>query len=203
MNKRWIAVSISFLCILSICAGCRLKNSANVQQEIQNDILAEENNYFDIIDKSTVDTQAYEYIVYTKSGEIARRETVSREPKICLLHNGLLEIATSHGSSAQLFQYYDVEKNLFSETAFWNRALVLEDGKIVYMTLDEENENVLVIQDIFDAEKYYKQVRRNFWPTAVPHLALDHAQVAENGELEITYYSGIDAHVEKERIPLQ
>ena len=204
MIKRWALVGLCLACALSICTGCHLKSNTTVQPETQKSNHAEEENkHFEIVDKSTVDAQKYEYIIYTKEGEAAWKEEVSREPHIRLLQNGLLEIMTSHGSPAQLYRYYDINNNAFSSESFWNRALVLDDGKIVYMSMDEESKTVLVIQDIFDKEKYYKEIHRDFSPLAVPSLTLLDAQVTENGDLEITYYSGSEQNIENETISLQ
>ncbi len=204
MIKRVLVVGLCLLCILQGCMVAKPDKYGAVQQATQKSkFTVEENKYFEVNNKSTEDAQLYEYVIYNKDGEVVRKEEVGREPHVVLLQNGLLEIMTSHGSSAQLYRYYDVTNNVFSSEAFWNRSLVLDDGKIVYMDFDEDNNIVLVIQDIFDKSKYYKEIRRDFSPFAVPCMVLKTARIVEKENLEITYYQGDAQRLVSEIISLR
>ncbi len=202
MLKRRVFFILGLLCALLVCAECGWRNNVAERQKDQQNNLIEETKYFEITDKSTAGAQLYEYVIYTKDGRVACKEEVGRQPCIELLPGGLLEIQTSHGSNAQLYRYYDINKDLFSGESFWNRSLVCEDGKVIYMSLDEKNKTVLIIQDIFDKEKYYREVHRDFAPFAVPSMALEAVKILENGDLEIMYCSTNAQKLEKEIIPL-
>ena len=204
MIKRCLIVGLFLLCILSGCADIKFDSHTDAQQQAEKSkFVGEENKYFEVLDKSTEDTQLYEYVIYNKYGKVARKEEAGREPHIVLLQNGLLEIMISCGSPAQLYRYYDINNDVFSNESFWNRALVLEDGKIVYMSIDEgSKQSMLVIQDIFDKNKYYKEVHRDFSPFAVPSMLLKETRVLENGNLEITYFKGEEQSLETEIIDL-
>lgn len=120
-------------------------------------------------DKSTI----YETVLYT-------------EPQITVLDDGVLRMHTGAGNVTQ-YSFFDTVHNKVSPV-YENPELV-QDGKIVYMTL-HQNEMQLVVRDIFDETVFYRVYDRDFSKTAVPADALTSAVFTDENTLQVTYLSG-------------
>ena|GEM_PF-3064311 len=120
-------------------------------------------------DKSTI----YETVLYT-------------EPQITVLDDGVLCMHTGAGNVTQ-YSFFDTVRNRVSPV-YENPELV-QDGKIIYMTL-YESKMQLVVRDIFDETVLYHTYDREFSKTAVPADALTSAVFTDENTLQVTYLSG-------------
>lgn len=195
--KVFITMFLYAFCISM--TGC--SNYHFVEKQQVNSGVTEE-CHFSIVKKPIGNTVNYTIYVYNEEGSVVFQEEVEREPHINLIEGNILEITTSHGTSAELYRYYDISRDVFSEDAFWNRAITI-DRKIVYMDIDEKNGgNVLVIRDIFDDRIYHKEIKRDFSALAVPSLILKKVCVQKNGSIEIEYLCGEQQELVREIISL-
>ena len=205
MKKEKMFFLIFLLFVLFLLSGCFVEKTD--EELLENGVVEEqieilENQYFTIKNLSTDTEQKYEYIIYNKYGNIVLKEESYREPNINLLSENLLEIRTSHGSSAVLFRYYDIKNDCLSTDSFWNRSFVV-DNKIFYMDINKENNRmILIVRDIFDKTKYYKEFERDFSKTAVPSLALKSIKILDKENFEIEYFSGEQYELKQEVISI-
>lgn len=194
LSKGKVFILLIVFCYL--ISGCS-KHNISVKNEMDN----KETRHFSISYNSDYENPNYQLIIYNKNGNVVLREDWEREPRINEMGK-MLEIITSHGSSAAKYRYYDIENEMFSEDDFWNRAIVTEDKKIVYMDVDEKNGgSLLIIQDIFDKEIYYKEIKRDFSPFAVPSMIIENVYINKN-KLYIEYFQGEHYTLVKEVVEL-
>ena len=185
MMKRFLYLLLIF--VVATLGACNY-SEADLKKENE----PSEKTYYEIIDKTDEGGEyGYEFFIYDGKGNIVLHNETRVEPRIEYTESGLLEIMVSVGSSAQLFRYYDIEKNILSEESFWNPAAVKGD-MIAYMTLDDENNILLAVQNIFDRNVFYKEFEFDFSPTAVPSNVLEKAEFIDDNTLSITYMKGED-----------
>lgn len=91
--------------------------------------------------------------------------------------------------NAICYQFYDTEKN--SVSPIYENIDAVDYGKIVYMTISD-GMNKLIVTDLFDDEKYYREYERDFSPTAIPSDALKSANFISENKIEICYLKGND-----------
>ena len=129
--------------------------------------------------------------------EIVKREIVLRKPpEITYLGDSLLSIEIGVGTGTWLTQYYDVDKDIFSE--MFESPITIQRDKIAYIKIFD-NTYKLIVRNIFDKSKYYKEFNLDLSPVANPIDALVHLEYLNGDRLQITYLSGKD-YVEKNSI---
>ena len=127
-------------------------------------------------------------------------ETMSyAEPEFTSLENGILRMETGAGNVTQ-YSFFDTVQNRVSPV--YENPELMQDGKIVYMALDEGTPQ-LVVQDIFDKTVFCRVYDRDFSKTAVPADALTSAAFTDENTLQVTYLSGGDFETVEETIRLQ
>jgi len=88
-----------------------------------------------------------------------------------------------------IYQFFDVKLNRISPR--YNNPTLIENDKIVYMDYDGERLK-LIVSDLFDKNKFYKEYLRDFSPIAAPYNALSSAKFIDSNKLQIAYLTGID-----------
>ena len=127
--------------------------------------------------------------MYDSYGNIVHEQTVAKEPKISYVSENVLEICTTHGTSALLCSYFNLTSNKLSES-FWNPSYV--DGTVVaYMEYDETREpsTFFVVRNIFDSNKLFVELLYDFSPKDVPADAIKSVNRIDD-KLEIVYLRG-------------
>ena len=71
----------------------------------------------------------------------------------------------------------------FQNVSAWNRH------KVVYAA-QENGITKIIVQDIYDREKYYLEIIRDYSPGAKPHRILKEAEFLNDSQLKLTYYIG-------------
>jgi len=163
---------------------------------------------------TAVDTGYYENMIWERgkglisyrSGYGALREAIeliwnaAGESSIYSLENSigdsLLSIEIGVGTGTWLTQYYDVDKDIFSE--MFESPITIQRDKIAYIKIFD-NTYKLIVRNIFDKSKYYKEFNIDLSPVANPIDALVHLEYLNGDRLQITYLSGKD-YVEKNSI---
>lgn len=141
------------------------------------------------------DNYTYAYQIFDKDGAVLAEEAnITGSVFVEEFADGIVRVAISAGSYARNEVFYDTETGEKSEV-FYNVATVYK-RKVAYMDLREQ-ESCLIIRDIFDKDLYYKEIYRDFSPSAVPSTVLQSAVFVEDSIIQITYLEGED-YVEKE-----
>lgn len=84
----------------------------------------------------------------------------------------------------------------FNDVSAWN------EQKVVY-AIYENNAIKIVVQDIYDKDKYYMEIVRDFPIVAVPHCVIKSAKFIRNRKIILEYYVGEDWNERKETINLK
>ena len=141
----------------------------------------------------------YSYVIYNNKKEIMDSFSSYKIVEISRIDKNILQKRYGAGN-AICYQFYDTEKNLVSPI-YYNIDAV-DYGKIVYMTISDEV-NKLIVTDLFDDEKYYREYERDFSPTAIPSDALKSANFISENKIEICYLKGNDYSETSEVIDLK
>jgi len=181
---------ILFLCFISFFSVACSKNkiSTLVTPSSFNSNLVEKGKNHKVIDLSKVDEAEYHYYIFNNNGDIMFEETYYRIPYFSYLGNDILQVQTGGGNVSQN-QYFNTDKNLISPI-YYNPSLV-ENGKIVYMTY-EGSKFKLIVRDLFDKSKFYKEYEREFSHIATPYSILISAKFIDSNKLQVTYLAGKD-----------
>lgn len=127
----------------------------------------------------------YSYEIYNKKGKLVKKEDVQQQgPRIEYVSDKLLSIGLVAGSYVISTQYYDIENDVFSE--IYETPLAVHENMVVYV--DETKK--LIVRDIFDSSKYYKEFKLNFADSAVPVSLINKVKFIEDKKLQVTYLSG-------------
>ena len=136
----------------------------------------------------TIEMNGANYIisVYDDNGSILLQEELVAEPTIEHISPEIVRLSNGKGDS-WWDQFVDV-KNALVSPVYYNVSLVYDEN-IVYMALIDGSIK-LVIRNMFDENRYYKEVVREFSVVAVPSSALVDAKLMPDHILRITYLSG-------------
>jgi hypothetical protein len=153
-------------------------------------VLLESGENFKVYD-ITVDRQLeYRYEIYNNDGILVKNERVWPFPSIATIcDNTILSITRGVGTGTFQTQYYDIERDLFSE--IFEMPFAAEHGMVVYADIVGGG-FILVVRDIFDASNFYKEFELDFSPTAIPANVVYHVEFLDSKRLLLTYLSGVE-----------
>ena len=150
-------------------------------------ILITEKN-FSIFDASKPGAPKYIYEIYSNSGDLVERETVTRSfPTITSLSDSLLSIEIGVGTGTWRAQYYDSDRDILSE--IFDSPIAVINGKTAYFTVSNDIYK-LVVRDIFNESEYYKEHILDLSRVANPIDALVQVEYLDGDRLQVTYRSG-------------
>lgn len=186
-------IFLMILCAVLLCTGC--DSTENVKETGKNnqnstDNLIDSGKYHKVYAIEKGDLPKYMYEIYNKSGKVVKTEKTVAYPNIQKVSDNLLSISTGAGSFVGQGQYYDIEANTFSEV--FESPLATSGNLVVYV----KTPNVLIIRDIFDKTKYFKEVTLDLADTAVPTAVISKIEFVEDGKLNVTYLSE-EEYIEK------
>ncbi len=103
------------------------------------------------------------------------------------------------GTNVWFAQYYDISNNLFSDT--YQCPLAIRDYVVAYVEYSDDFVEVnLVVRDIFDESKYYREFSLDDVSSAVNPV--NEVKFIGNKEMEVTYLTGEDCKTKTEVIQL-
>ena len=133
----------------------------------------------------------YSYQIYSVTGKILdEKKKLYREPYIEGIDKNILHISLSAGTNVR--QEWFVNRKTEEKSEIFENVCAIQGDIIAFMELDKESEFYLVIRDIFDENKLYLEVKRNFAPLAIADLIIENAEFTEESSLKITYLKGED-----------
>jgi len=192
MRKKYVIAAT--LILAAIVCGSLVITAQNHTSETS---ISSGKNY-KVYDISKDHKPEYRYDIYNNAGRIVKSESVFRiDPRITYPYDGVLSIHVSLGTGYFLTQYYDTNRDVFSDT--FESPAMADHGMVVYAAYIGESLK-LVVRDIFDINRYYKEFELDFSPV-VPFNAVRKAEFADENTLDITYVSGKE--YEEKNIVLQ
>lgn len=199
--KKKILCIVLFLAVLFLC-GCE----ADVNEEITTDCngedisvvyeskVIEQQDFYTITDNGDF---SYSYEICDKNGNVILSENLwHTRPHITKVDENIFKCTTQWGTgiTTQKSVYVNVESGLVSEA--FNAVYDEFAGKTVYYSF-LDSRRVMVIQDIFDKDAYYKEFELSD-DIYVAADAVTGAEVSSDGKtLTVKYLAGKD-YVETE-----
>ena len=153
---------------------------------------------------SLVETEYGEYTItlYDKENNVVHTETYSKLPWCAEMTDNILQIGLTGGDISSLIFYYDKDRAIVSP--FYTESCYLRDNYVAYM----QDENTMVLTDIFEDGELYIEVNRNFsdsWHLGGMHHSIKNVTMFTlNGRdvVALEYYEGEDRELISDIIPL-
>lgn len=194
-NKKVVITGITILIII-ILSACIVRYHLNVNsKKTSNSRSTYSSNLSDVITKGkqfkiTGDNtnRKYHYYIYDKNYKVVDEGDIERmPPTITYVSGNIMKICFHGGTHADYCKYYNAKSNTFSQE-YWYP--VIEKNSIIVYFDNDKNSKKLIIRDIFNKDKYYKEYYVDYSGA--------YAQVSDaefiNGDtkLKITYLKGED-----------
>ena len=157
--------------------------------DLINPYIIEEGEYYQIIGG---DNFRGWYRIFDKDKNVVKEEECGiRTPRISMTNDNVVEVWGQAGTGmfTRWFYYYDIEKDVFSETfiAVYDE----KNGRIAYDNWD--GIHTLIIRDIFDKEKYYYEITNFNNILATISEPFTDVKILDNGkQIQVTYITGSD-----------
>jgi len=172
--KKWLRKSILIIGIfMMIAMASFILYCANT--DISKTYTIYENNY------------EYKVVVRQYNGNvIISEDTYNMEPIIKEVGDDMLTLTIGQGDW-HITRFINVKEGTISE-GFGN-VEAYDSNKVVY-PIYEDGTIKIVIQDIYDKDKYYREVIRDYAPVAVPKSMIIDIKFLDDLSLLLKYYSG-------------
>lgn len=183
--RKYLYIMVCILaCFISACS-------------LNKNVFNSESEYMDIIDSGKyyriykMDITNVCYNIYDSNGKIVLSEITDRPLSINMLSQDIVDIETGMGSGIATHKYYEPYRNVFSKEFSY---VLANSGKLVaYIDVPTEHpfENrMVVVQNIFDSDVFYKEYQLDFADIDTPVVE---AEFSNDGKtLKLTYLSGDD-----------
>lgn len=184
-SYKKLILCLCFLTFFNVSCANRKASVSNSSSKLKTDVVKRGKNYKITATKKSDHTD-YHYLVYNNNGKIMFEETIDIKVDFSYISSDILRRHNGGGNVSQ-YKYFNLNDNLVSQ--IYDNPSLVENGKIVYMTY-EDDKIKLIISDLFDKSKFYKEYNRDFSPVAAPYNALVDAKFIDSSKLQITYLSG-------------
>lgn len=144
--------------------------------------------YFEI---EKVSAEKYILKVFDKNNKRVYTQEFPKEPYVVMVEDSILKVTVSVGSPANYTGFYDIKNTRSSYEYFFNLISYCEE-KASFM-----DGNKLIITNVFDKSKLYKEIERDF--PFVASGAVREVNFIGPNKINIKYLYGKDL-VEKEEI---
>lgn len=119
----------------------------------------------EIMENVTKENIEYKYVIYGDDNNVMDAGATQRiEPNITNI-GGILELCISAGTGLRNCRYYDTKKNVKSD---WFETPILTNNKYVVSFNKLTEPTGIIVEDIFDKSKFYKEYGVNFSSDAYP-----------------------------------
>lgn len=159
--------------------------TSDTLEESNNKVIEETKNY-KVVASENEKSREYQYLIFDNDGDVIYEGSHYKTPNLSYLSNNIVQSHTGGGNISQ-YQFFDIEKGLVSQ--IYENPGLIDDGKIVYMVF-ENNKIKLIVRDLFDKSKLYKEYERDFSPVAAAYNDLIKAEFIDSNKLQVTYLSG-------------
>lgn len=133
----------------------------------------------------------YYYYIYDDKKEIVLEGALTRYPALSFLDDDIVRLHIGMGTGIALDQYYSVTKDSLSR--IYQYAVAYHQEKIAYIYIPNTESSftnrILIVRNVFDKSKYYKEFMLDFSPAASP---ITGAEFTSENQLKVTYQTGED-----------
>ena len=140
----------------------------------------------------------YRLTVKDRMGKEIYNEEYQVEPTIMTVSDDILLIIRGRGDW-HVYTFINVSDGMVSEdfddVSAWN-------SKMTAYAVWKDGINIIVIQDIFNKDEYYKEIKRDYSPMAVPRQIIKKAVFLDDTKLVLQYYCGDNLEIKEEAIIL-
>lgn len=199
--KKYIFLFIAVVGILLCLFGCQKESFQNANEEtapIKNAVESYDMSKFYKLVQN--DDLTFKYYVFGADGEIIDSDSSAKPPSFESVGDYLMQLSAQAGTglSTNYAKYYNLKNRKISKIFYY--VLTAKDNYVI--CADYRNgKHIIIVQDIFDKEKYYKEYElENVSPVAADFAVEGHFN--EKGNLTITYLSGENYKETNYTIPL-
>ena len=212
-------VFLLFLALLCLCACNKgLDNDSNISIDkassskamLQSNTIQDYLNDMDTVYKQGAnyivlsDVSSYNFYYYIKDNDgyiIDEGYHGYRGSFDIIQENNFVTLNYGYGGNAWFERYYDISNGRVSR--FFERPIQNNDELVAFFTVNSVNDAiVLIIQNKFDPDVYYKEVVRDFSDFVIKN-EVNAEFIDNNTKLKITYWSKPDNEEITETIPLE
>jgi hypothetical protein len=138
----------------------------------------------------------FRYQIYDEAGDMIEEGITYRlAPKIKPIENEhLVEVEIGVGTGTRQYIYFDTKEDTISEV--FDNAHFL-GGRLIAIVLRQEEDNVLVLRDIFSVEDYFYEIKREFSEFAVYANAVTAVSPVDSAHVNVHYFKGIATAAEE------
>jgi len=141
------------------------------------------------------DKKGYIVKFYNKNKKVVYEMDSPKEPYIVVIDKNILQTGISLGSPNNYEFFFNTKTSEISDT--YNNPILIKNGKVVIFQNDK-----LIVSDLFNKSKYYREFVRDFSKTAVPSNSILSADFTNTKSLSISYLKGKDMVETQEVIEL-
>lgn len=196
MVKQYLHIVIFIFALLCLTSSC--SSNAPQEQEMIDTNIKQGKNYKIL---SNEEMTAFHYYVKDNNGYIIDEGYHDARGSFDMDQKGdFVTLNYGYGGNSWQERYYDVSNGQVSR--FFERPIQRSDELVAYFSVNHSDQIILVVQNIFDPNKYYKEIIRDF----SDHVIKDEAKAAfseNNTKLEISYWAGPDHEWVSEIIDLE
>lgn len=194
--------------LLCILAGCSNANVSNLKASSKSDNIDYGFNDIDTLYKkdknyeilSNTNLTVFEYTIRDNNGCVIDYGYHNYRGSFDITQeNDFLTLNYGLGGNSWYERYYDVLNGRISR--FFERPAGNSKNLVAYFTFKEDNTIVLVIQDIFDSNLFYKEIKRDFSDFVIKNETKAEF-IDSDTKLKITYLINSDNEEVTETIDL-
>lgn len=186
------------LLLLLLFSGCNSNNNTEYQLSDLNVTYKEDDNYIIYTNEETA--TIFKYIVKDDDGQIIDSGYHDHRGNFDIFEkDNLLVMNYGTGGNSWYERYYDTTNGRVSR--FFERPAASSDELVAYFITDKDNEITLVVQNIFNPDDYYKEIRKNFSDYVIKNQVTAEFS-KDNAKLKLTYWTNPDNQEVTETIDL-
>lgn len=168
---------VSMVILIILLAGCSNSNisdreptsTISMQYEVKE-------RYYEIHDITKHERPLYQYYIFNGNHEVVDYGIIYAFPKVTK-SGSIIKLCIQVAEHVICCRYIDIEEGCYS---YWFTNPVAENETMVVYT-DQGGATKLIIQDIFDKSKYYREFERDFaykqWPLVSAKFISDGKQL--------------------------
>lgn len=144
--------------LLLLLTACSASNSSNSSIFSRNDAaiersLIESSDYYKLYDNTLSETLE----IYNSKGELVRTITTEEPISITMLNKSIIDISIGKGTGLTKHTYYSVKLDDFSDD--FSYVICASNELIAYVGISKDglDNKTLIVQNIFNENRYYKE----------------------------------------------
>lgn len=179
--NKMLLISIGMIICLYISLDNHLLNLDKRRLKGNETIFNENSKYYKIVQEDNfIDL----YYIYSIDGKLLDEGSTDRPIQINLVSNEVIELRFGMGSGISSHKFYDIKNGIISRE--YQNVLLSSSSLCVHV--DDSNLTKLVVEDIFDSEKYYKEFDLNLSKVPTPIEKIEF--INNNTKIKISYLEG-------------